>query len=197
MQCGSSLIKSVKCCCRYCFDRYHTNGLQYETGNARTLSILYRSLSFFIRMQGCWRQIEKILHYFFFRWLPDHYSTQSYKYYTKSQCCSLMMLRIKRKPTSEGLYSPYLRGKHCVTTRSFLADLGVVARSCFEAWADTTFLRYEPDLVQLESLLRSSDHVLAMRNVVVFCSRDHTLHIFQQVKKIYFFRVSCSNTFRY
>ncbi|XP_071542916.1 glutamate receptor ionotropic, delta-2-like, partial [Panulirus ornatus] len=71
---------------------------------------------------------------------------------------------------------------YVLTSRLFLVDPGLVARLCSEAWVDTILLRYDPGLVQLESLLRSSDNVLGKKNVVVFCSRSHTLHLFQQVR---------------
>ena len=57
----------------------------------------------------------------------------------------------------------------------------MAARVCGEARVDTILLTYEPRLLLLESLIRSPLRPLDVRYVVVMCTADHVLHVFQQV----------------
>ncbi|XP_063866159.1 glutamate receptor ionotropic, kainate 5-like [Scylla paramamosain] len=60
--------------------------------------------------------------------------------------------------------------------------VGVAARVCGEARLDTILLTYEPKLLLLESLLRSPLRPLDVRYVIVMCTANHMLHVFQQVR---------------
>ncbi|XP_045588740.1 glutamate receptor ionotropic, delta-1 [Procambarus clarkii] len=47
---------------------------------------------------------------------------------------------------------------------------------------DTAVFRYTEELREFEAAVRTYFHVVKMRNVLVFCSPQHTLHIFEQVR---------------
>ncbi|XP_045104339.1 glutamate receptor ionotropic, kainate 3-like [Portunus trituberculatus] len=63
-----------------------------------------------------------------------------------------------------------------------MPEVGVAARVCGEARVDTILLTYEPRLLLLESLLRSPLRPLDVRYVLVMCTADHMLRVFQQVR---------------
>ncbi|KAK3867483.1 hypothetical protein Pcinc_027053 [Petrolisthes cinctipes] len=80
------------------------------------------------------------------------------------------------------LVGPSFGSHFLLISDNSIADVGVAARACFGEWADTVLLNHHQDLGMLEVILKDPRRPLDSIYVVVLCSTQHTLALFQKVR---------------
>ncbi|XP_042857157.1 glutamate receptor ionotropic, delta-2-like [Penaeus japonicus] len=61
-------------------------------------------------------------------------------------------------------------------------DISPTVQAINQRWGEVTVLTYDDDLTLLESIIRSYYHVEEMRNVVVICSTENTMAVFETIR---------------